>query len=90
MSSTVVSGGEHSEQLTTSKSFKTVHHAFVSSQDVFGLVVVKELFDSVWTKLYNIACTVGISDEVWLDAKFLIVVSGVTPQDVDNQLLLWC
>ena len=69
VSAAVVRGGEHSEQLTSSEPFEAVHDALVGSQDVLCLVVVEELLDAVRSKLHDISGTIGISDEVGLDAE---------------------
>jgi hypothetical protein len=60
----------------------------VSAQDIFGFVVVKELFHAVRAEFHNIARAVRVTDKVRLDSQLLIVVRGVAPQDVYDQLLL--
>ena len=88
MTSAVVGGGEHREQLAASKSFEAVHYTLVSTQDELGLVVFEEKLDTIGAKLDNVSCAVGVSDEVGLDAKFLIAISGIRPQDINDELLL--
>ena len=90
MSSAVVSGRKYCEELAPSKPLETIHHTLVSPQDELHLIVIKELLHSVWPKLDNVSCPIGVSDEVWLDSQFLVIVSRVTPQYVYHQLLFWC
>ena len=42
VATTVVSGRENSEKLTSSKSFESVHHTLVRAEDKFNLVVFQE------------------------------------------------
>ena len=90
MSSAVVSRWEYCEQASPCKPLKTIHYALVSSKDERAFVVVKERFHSVWSELHDVARPIRIANEVWLDAKLVIWVCRVTPQDVDNQLLFNC
>ena len=77
VATTVVSGRENSEKLTSSKSFESVHDAFMGSKDEGALVVLQERLHSVWSKLDDIARTVGVSHEVWLDTEFIVAISWV-------------
>lgn len=54
------------------------------SQHKLYFIVFKEKFNSIWAKLDNIACTVGISDKVRLDAELLITIGRITPQNVHD------
>ena len=88
MSATVIGGGEYGEELTSGESFETVHHALVSSDDVLGFVVVKELLDTVRSEFDNVTSAIRVTDEVRLDTKLCIVICRVAPKDINNQLLL--
>lgn len=59
------------------------------AQDVLSFVIVKELFHSVGSELHDISGAVGVTDEVWLYAQLLIIICGVAPQNVNNELLFW-
>ena len=59
------------------------------AQDVLSFVIVKELFHTVGSELHDVSGSVGVTDKVRLDAQFLVVVCGVAPQDVNDELLLW-
>jgi hypothetical protein len=61
----------------------------MSSQDVLSLVIVKELFHTVGSELNDISGAVGVTNKVRLDTQLLVVVCGVAPQDVNDELLLW-
>ena len=89
MPSAVVSCREDSEELATGESFEAIHDAFVSTQNESTPVGVKEVLDTVRAELDDIACAIGVSNEVRLDAKVLVTISGVRPKDVNHKLLLW-
>jgi hypothetical protein len=59
------------------------------AQDVLGFVIVKELFHTVGSELHDVSGAVGVTDKVWLDAQLLVVITGIAPQDVNDELLLW-
>lgn len=59
-------------------------------QDVPTSVRFQEILNAVRAEFDNVSCAIGISDEVWLDAQVLIAVGGVRPQNVHDELLLWC
>lgn len=88
MTSTIVSSREDSEELTSSESFESIHDALVGSQDIFLFVIIEEILDFIWAKFDNVSCSVWISDEVWLNTELKIIISRVTPQNINNQLLL--
>ena len=50
--------------------------------------MVEEAFHSVWSEFNNVSSAIRIPDEIWLDSKFLIIISWVTPKDIHNKLLL--
>ena len=58
------------------------------SQDISAAVRLEEVLHSVGAKLHDVACAVRISDEVRLDAEVLVAISGVGPENVDDELLL--
>lgn len=60
------------------------------TQNEFDLVVLEEELDTVWPELDNVSGSVGVPNKVGLDSHLLVRIGGVTPQDVDNQLLLKC
>jgi len=88
MAATIVSGREHGEKLATGESFEAIHYALVRSQYKPNFIILKEEFDTVRSELHDVARTVRVSDEVWLNSKFLITVSRVRPQNVNYKLLL--
>lgn len=90
MATAVVCGRENCEELASSEALEAVHDAFVSTEDIFSFIVIKELFHTIGTELHDVASAVRVSNEVRLNAKLAIVVSGVAPQDVDDELLLRC
>lgn len=61
----------------------------MSTQNETTPVGVKEVLDTVRAELDDIAGAVGVSNEVRLDAKVLVTISGVRPKDVNHKLLLW-
>ena len=88
MSSTVISCREYSEEATTSESFKSIHYTLVSSQDEVNFVIFQESFDSIRSKFNNVTSTIWISNKVWLNTKFTITISWITPKDINYKLLL--
>ena len=90
MSSAVVSGRENGEKLSSCESFKTIHDALMSSQNVFGFVCLQEVSHSIRSEFDNISRSIWISNEVWLDSKILVTVGWIRPKDINNQLLLCC
>ena len=68
MSAAIICSREHSEELASGKSLETVHDTLMSSQNIFGFVIIKELFHTVWSKLHDVASSVWISDKIRLDA----------------------
>ena len=60
----------------------------MGTQDKSTPIGLKEILDAIRAKFDDITGTVGIANKVRLDAKVLIAISGVRPQDVDDELLL--
>ena len=87
MPSTVVCSWEYSEKASSSKSFKAVHDALVSSQNEIDSIIFQKGLDSIGPKFDNVSCAIGVSDEIGLDAQLAITVRRVTPQNVYDQLL---
>ena len=58
------------------------------SQDHRQIIILQEIANSVRTEFHNITSSIGISDEVRLDANLMIIVSGIRPQNIHHQLLL--
>ena len=67
VTTTVVSSREDSEQLTACKALKAVHDALVGTQNISAPVGVKEVLDTIWAELDDVASAIGVSDKVWLD-----------------------
>ena len=88
VASAVISSRENSEELTACEALKAVHHTFVGAEDKLASVCVKEVLHAVRTELYDVACAVRVSDEIWLDAQVLVAICRVRPQNVDDELLL--
>ena len=88
MTSAVVCRREHREQAASCKSLKPIHHTLVSPQNEVDLIVLKECLYTIWPKFHNVSSTVRVSDKVRLDTELTITVSRVTPQNVDDKLLL--
>lgn len=89
MSAAVVCCRKDCEKLSTSKSFKAIHNAFMSSQNKFRFIVFKELLDSVWTKFDNVSCSIRIAYKIWLNSQFCITICWIRPKNIDNKLLFW-
>jgi len=75
--SAVISGREDREQLTTSEALKAIHDALVSTKNIAAAVCLKEVLHAIGSELDDVACAIGVSDEVWLDAKVLVAISRV-------------
>ncbi len=60
----------------------------MSSKNKLGFVIVQELFDSIRSKLDDVASAIRVSDEVRLNTQFLVIVGWIAPQNVHDQLLL--
>lgn len=73
----IVSGRENSNQRSSSKSFKPIHHAFMCSDDHVEIVLGKEAFHAIWAEFYDIACLRRISQVVCIDSKFTVRFSGI-------------
>ncbi len=56
MLSAVVSCREQSDQRALTESFKAIHDTLVSSDDHIQVVLAQKLFNSVWSKLDDVAC----------------------------------
>jgi len=84
----IISSRKHRKQLSSRKSFKSIHNTFVGPQNELHLVIFKEKAHSVRTKLHYIACAVRIANKIWLNSKLLVAVSWIRPKDVHNELLL--
>ena len=87
MTTAIISGREYSEKAAARKSFETIHDALVRSQNEAHLVVLKEVLNSVGTKLDDVAGAVGVAHEVRLDTELGIAIRRVRPEDVDDELL---
>lgn len=59
----------------------------MSAQNVAASVCLEEIFNSVWSKLHNVASAVWVSNEVRLNSKVLVAICWVRPQDVYDELL---
>lgn len=59
--------------LETSKSFKSIHNAFMSSDDQVEIIFMKKCLYSIRTKFNNIACACWIPDDVRLYPKFYAI-----------------
>lgn len=49
----------------------------MSSQNELCLVILKEILDSVWSKLDDVPCAIWVANEIRLDAKVLVTVSRI-------------
>jgi len=85
----VIRGREHSKELAASESLKAIHHTFMCAKNIFSFIVIKELFDPVRPELDNVSRAIRISDEVRLNTELGIIISGIAPKNVDDELLLW-
>ena len=84
VSPAVVSCGEHCEELAAGEAFEPVHHTFVSSKDVFCFIILQKVLHAIWSKLDDVAGSVRVADEVWLNTKLTVTVSWVRPQNVND------
>ena len=89
MTTAVVGCREYREELAASEALEAVHDALVGSQDKAAPVGIEEVLDAIWAKLHNVSCAVRVTDEVGLNAQVLITVSGIGPENINNELLLW-
>lgn len=87
MFATVVGGREDGDEGAACEPFETVHDALVGSDDEGEVVVAQEVLDSVRTELDDVASALWIADGVGMDASVSVSVGGVTPEDIDYQLL---
>lgn len=60
----------------------------MGAEHVLELVVLEEVLDAVGPELDDVSGSVGVADEVGLNAEFLVVVGGVGPENVDDELLV--
>ena len=89
MTTAVVGCREYREELSASEALEAVHDALVGSQDKAAPVGIEEVLDAIWAELHNVSCAVRVTDEVGLNAQVLITVSGIGPENINNELLLW-
>ena len=89
MTTAVISRREYREELTASEALEAVHDAFVGSQDKAAPVGIEEVLDAIRAELHNVSCAVRVTDEVGLNAQVLITVSGIGPENINYELLLW-
>lgn len=68
MAAAVVGCREHGEQLSAGETLEAVHDTLVRAEDIFSLIVVEELFDTVGAELHDVAGAIRVTDEVRLDA----------------------
>ena len=76
--------------MTTSESFEAVHDALMRPEHEPASVGIEEVLDAVGAEFDDVTCTVGVTDEVWLNTQVLITVSGIRPEDIDDELLFRC
>jgi len=86
--SAVVGSRKHGNKLTAGESLEAVHDALVRPEYVLQVVVLEELADAIRTELHDVSGAVRVSHEVGLNTQLLVTVSGIRPQDVNNELLL--
>ena len=77
VTTTVVSRREYREELAASEALEAVHDTLVGSQDKATPVGIEEVLDSIWAELYNVSCSVGVADEVGLNAQVLVTISWI-------------
>ena len=87
MLSAIVSSRENCDQLPCCKPLEPVHNTLMCSYDQAQLVLLQELLDSVRSEFDDVTSASWISDSVLLDAQLSITISGIRPQDIDNELL---
>ena len=61
----------------------------MSSQYEFCFVVFEEVLNPIWSKLHNISGSIWITDEIGLDAKILVTICRIRPEDINYKLLFW-
>jgi hypothetical protein len=83
----LVSGRENRDELATCKALEAIHDTLVRTDDAGEAVLLEKFFDPVRALLDDVARAVGVTHRVGLDAKFTVVVSGIRPEDVHDQLL---
>ena len=89
MTTAVISRREYREELAASEALEAVHDALVGSQDKAAPVGIEEVLDAIRAELHNVSCAVRVADEVGLNAQVLITVSGIGPENINDELLLW-
>ena len=77
MPATIVRGGKDGEELSSCEALKPIHHTLVGTQNVSAAVGLKEVLDTVRAKLDDVARSVGVPDEVWLNAEVLVAICRV-------------
>ena len=77
VTTTVVSRREYCEELAASEALEAIHDALMGSQDKATPVGIEEVLDSIWAELYNVSCSVGVTDEVGLNAQVLVTISWI-------------
>ena len=77
VTTTVVSRREYCEELAASEALEAIHDALMGSQDKATPVGIEEVLDAIWAELYNISCTVGVANEVGLNAQVLVTISWI-------------
>ena len=77
VTTTVVSRREYREELAASEALEAIHDALMGSQDKATPVGIEEVLDSIWAELYNVSCSVGVTDEVGLNAQVLVTISWI-------------
>jgi len=60
----------------------------MGSQYEIYFIVIQESLDSIWSKLNDISGTIGVPHKIWLNAQFTIAVRRITPENINDQLLL--
>ena len=77
MPSAIISCGKYCEKHSTSESLKAIHDALVGAKNKLAPICVEEKLDSIWPKLDDVSSVIRISDVIWLNSHFLIVISRV-------------
>lgn len=86
MLSAIVSSRKNSDELALGKSLETIHDALMGSNDHAKVILLKEICDSVRSKLHDISCSLGISEAIGEDSEIIVSVSGVRPKDIKHKL----
>lgn len=84
----VVGRRKYRNEGTASKSFESVHYAFVCSDDHAEVVVLQKFVHSIRPILHNVTSLIWIANIVRLDAKFSIRLGWVGPEDVQDKFVL--